>query len=145
MKAGFEACGGMGIRTLTAISHRVDRVAKRVDFRVEGSLTVEEAKRCAEAVAHELGDKKGIRILIDAREARFLLDFAELEQVAYFTRQLNDVVVRKTAIVVADTLFRDVAEIIIAYSHSVHSPMRMFDDFEKAEAWLDEDLEGVTN
>jgi len=131
----------MGIRKLAAIRHRIDRGARRVDFWVEGSLTIEEARRCAKAVAEELGGEKGIRILIDAREARWLLDFGELEQVAYFTRQLNEVAVRKTAIVVADTLFRDVAEIIIAYSHSIDSPMRMFDDLEKAKIWLEEPFE----
>lgn len=131
----------MRIRTLSAISYRIYHDARRVDFRVEGSLTIEEARRCAEAVAKKLGTEQGIRVLIDAREARWHLDFAELEQVAYFTQKLNQVAVTKTAVVVADTLFRDVAEIIIAYSHSIDSPMHMFDDLEKAKIWLEEPLE----
>jgi hypothetical protein len=36
---------------------------------------------------------------------------------------------------------RKLAEIIIAYSHSVDSPMRIFDDLEKDQLWLNEPFE----
>ncbi len=76
-------------------------------------------------------------MLVASRRARWRLAFAELEQVAYFTQQLNQVAVRRVAVVVSDNPSGDIAEIIIAYSRSTDCPMRLFEKMEDAEAWLE--------
>jgi len=120
-----------------AISYSIDWQKRIVSFVVEGTLTVDEAKSASLAVSDKLGTDQGIRILIDARYAHWRLDFAELEQVAFFTQQMNDVYVRKTAVVVSNNLSGDVAEIIVAYSDSGSSPMRIFEKVDDARAWLE--------
>ena len=126
---------------LPAITHSIDLKKKRITFTVAGLLTINDARICAEAVKGSLGTWRGLTVLVDSRRARWRLAFAELEQVAHFTQRLNHVAVRRAAVVAANNSSGSIAEILIAYSRSSDCPMRLFEDMEEAEAWLETSVE----
>ncbi len=122
---------------LLAITHDIDLEKKRITFTVAGLLTIEDARACADEVEASLGNWRGLEVLVDSRRARWRLAFAELEQVARLTQQLNQVAVRKVAVVASDNPSGDVAEIILAYIRSTDCPMCLFEGMKEAEAWLE--------
>ncbi len=127
---------------LPAITHSIDLKKKRISCTVAGLLTINDARICAEAVKGSLGTWRGLTVLVDLRRAHWRLAFAELEQVAHFTQELNHVAVRRVAVVTAhNSSSGDIAEILIAYSRSSDCPMRLFEDMEEAEAWLETSVE----
>ncbi len=122
---------------MPAITHSIDRKNKRITFSVEGLLTIEDARTCVDDVEESLGAWRDLTVLVDSRRAHWHLAFTELEQVARFTQRFKQVAVRRVAIVASDNPSGDIAEIIIAYSRSSDCPMRLFEEVEDAEAWLE--------